>query len=259
VTPALQAFGLTKRFGGLVAVNDVSFAVPEGTLCALIGPNGAGKSTLFNLVTNLYPPTSGRVECFGQSLHGVHGADIAALGLVRTFQTARVFPGMTALENVLCGAHRSVRAGALGQLLGLPGAVAEDTRLTAKAEALLELFDLSNMRHKAATDLPMGSQKVVEVLRALMAKPRLLLLDEPAAGLNDTETAELAAVLLAVKQTGVTLIVVEHNMSLVMGIADQIIVLDAGAVVAAGTPAQIKHDARVLEAYVGRPPEIHHA
>jgi branched-chain amino acid transport system ATP-binding protein len=259
MTPALQAFGLTKRFGGLTAVNDVSFSVGEGRLCAVIGPNGAGKSTLFNLVTNLDPPTSGRVEFFGQSLGGVFGADIARLGLVRTFQTARIFPGMTALENVLCGAHLSVTAGALGQMLGLPGAVAESTRLTAKAEALLELFDLTNVRHQAATDLPMGSQKVVEVLRALMAKPRLLLLDEPAAGLNDTETAELASVLLAVKETGVTMVVVEHNMSLVMGVADEIVVLDAGAVVAVGTPAEIQHDARVLEAYVGRPHETRHA
>ena len=128
-----------------------------------------------------------------------------------------------------------------------------------KAEALLELFDLSNVRHKAATDLPMGSQKVLEVLRALMAKPRVLLLDEPAAGLNDTETVELAAVLLAVKETGVTMVVVEHNMSLVMGIADAIVVLDAGAVVAAGTPAEIQNDARVLEAYVGRRHETRHA
>jgi branched-chain amino acid transport system ATP-binding protein len=259
MTPALQAFGLTKRFGGLTAVNDVSFLVGDGRLCAVIGPNGAGKSTLFNLVTNLYPPTSGRVELFGKSLRGVHGADIAALGLVRTFQTARVFPGMTALENVVCGAHMSVRAGALGQMLGLPGARAENHTLTAKAEALLELFDLASVRHKAATDLPMGSQKVIEVLRALMAKPRVLLLDEPAAGLNDTETAELAAVLLAVKETGVTMVVVEHNMSLVMGIADEIVVLDAGAVVAAGTPAEIQNDARVLEAYVGRRHEINHA
>jgi branched-chain amino acid transport system ATP-binding protein len=259
MTPALQAFGLTKRFDGLTAVNDVSFSVSEGRLCAVIGPNGAGKSTLFNLVTNLYPPTSGRVEFFGQSLRGVFGADIARLGLVRTFQTARVFPGMTALENVLCGAHLSVRARALGQMLGLPGAVAENTRLIAKAKALLDLFDLTNVRHKPATELPMGSQKVVEVLRALMAKPRILLLDEPAAGLNDTETAELAAVLLAVKETGVTMVVVEHNMSLVMGIADEIVVLDAGAVVAAGTPAEIQSDARVLEAYVGRPHETRHA
>jgi branched-chain amino acid transport system ATP-binding protein len=259
MTPALQAFGLTKRFGGLTAVNDVSFSIGEGRLCALIGPNGAGKSTLFNLVTNLYPPTSGRVEFFGKSLQGISGSDIAQLGLVRTFQTARVFPGMTALENVLCGAHMSVRAGAFEQMLGLRGAHAENTKLTEKAEALLGLFDLSNARHKAATDLPMGSQKVVEVLRALMAKPRVLLLDEPAAGLNETETAELATVLLAVKETGVTMAVVEHNMSLVMGIADEIVVLDAGAVVAAGTPAEIQNDARVLEAYVGRPHETRHA
>jgi branched-chain amino acid transport system ATP-binding protein len=178
---------------------------------------------------------------------------------VRTFQTARVFPGMTTLENVLSGAHMSVKSSALQQMLGLAAARAENAGLIAKANALLEIFGLSGARHRAATELAMGSQKVLEVLRALMAKPRMLLLDEPAAGLNDTETAELAAVLLAVKQTGVTMIVVEHNMSLVMGIADEIIVLDAGSVVAAGTPAAIQNDARVLEAYVGRRNEAGHA
>jgi branched-chain amino acid transport system ATP-binding protein len=259
VTPALQAFGLTKSFGGVSAVDDVSFSVGQGSLCAIIGPNGAGKSTLFNLVTNLYSPSSGHVELFGKSLHGVSGSAIAGLGLVRTFQTARVFPGMTALENVLSGAHMSVRSSALQQMLGLAAARAENAGLIAKAEALLEIFGLSGVRHRAATELAMGSQKVLEVLRALMAKPRMLLLDEPAAGLNDTETAELAAVLLAVKQTGVTMIVVEHNMALVMGIADEIIVLDAGSVVAAGTPAAIQNDARVLEAYVGRRNEAGHA
>jgi branched-chain amino acid transport system ATP-binding protein len=259
VTPALQAFALTKSFGGVSAVNEVSFSIPESSLCAIIGPNGAGKSTLFNLVTNLYAPTSGHVELFGKSLQRVSGSDIAGLGLVRTFQTARVFPGMTALENVLCGAHMSVRSSALQQMLGLPAARAENARLTAKAETLLEIFGLSGVRHQAATELAMGSQKVLEVLRALMAKPRVLLLDEPAAGLNDAETAELAAVLLAVKQTGVTMIVVEHNMSLVMGIADAIVVLDAGSVVAEGTPAAIQNDARVLEAYVGRRHEAGHA
>jgi branched-chain amino acid transport system ATP-binding protein len=259
VTPALQAFGLSKGFGGVTAVDNVSFSVPRGSLCAIIGPNGAGKSTLFNLVTNLYVPTSGHVELFGKSLQGFSGSNIAALGLVRTFQTARVFSGMTALENVLSGAHMSVTSSALQQMLGVAGARAENARLIAKAKTLLEIFGLSGVRNQAATELAMGSQKVLEVLRALMAKPRVLLLDEPAAGLNDTETAELAAVLLAVKETGVTMIVVEHNMSLVMGIADAIVVLDAGSVVAQGTPAAIQNDARVLEAYVGRRHEGGHA
>jgi branched-chain amino acid transport system ATP-binding protein len=259
VTPALQAFGLTKNFGGVTAVDNVSFSIPQGSLCAVIGPNGAGKSTLFNLVTNLDPPSSGHVELFGRSLQGVSGSDIAVLGLVRTFQTARVFPGMTVLENVLCGAHMSVTSSAWQQMLGQASARAENAGLIAKAKTLLEIFGMSGIRDKAATELAMGSQKVLEVLRALMAKPRVLLLDEPAAGLNDTETAELAAVLLAVKQTGVTIIVVEHNMSLVMGIADAIVVLDAGSVVAQGTPAAIQNDARVLEAYVGRRHEAGHA
>jgi branched-chain amino acid transport system ATP-binding protein len=259
MSTAIELRGVEKSFGITSVIRNVNLMVAQGERHALIGPNGAGKSTLFNLVTNLYSPTSGYVELFGKSLHGVSGSDIAGLGLVRTFQTARVFPGMTALENVLSGAHMSVTSSALQQMLGLAGARAENAGLTAKAEALLEIFGLSGVRHRAATELAMGSQKVLEVLRALMARPRVLLLDEPAAGLNDTETAELAAVLLAVKETGVTMIVVEHNMSLVMGIADEIVVLDAGSVVAAGTPAAIQNDARVLETYVGRRNEASHA
>jgi branched-chain amino acid transport system ATP-binding protein len=259
MTPALETIGLSKRFGGVTAVNNASFAIGAGRLCAIIGPNGAGKSTLFNLVTNLYEPTAGHVAFFGKPLSGIAGSGIAALGLIRTFQTARVFPGMTVLENVLSGGHMSVRSSAWQQMLGWPAARAENARLTQKAENLLEIVGLSDLRHRAATDLPMGSQKVLEILRALMAQPRMLLLDEPAAGLNDTETAELAAVLVAVKDSGITIAVVEHNMSLVMGIADDIVVMDAGSVVATGTPAAIQNNPRVIEAYLGQQHETSHA
>jgi branched-chain amino acid transport system ATP-binding protein len=250
--PALEAIGLVKSFGGVRAVDDVSFAVPEGSLTALIGPNGAGKTTLFNLVTRLYESDAGEVRYGGRSLVGLAPADIAALGLVRTFQAARIFPGMTALENVLAGAHLHVRSRPWRQMLWLPAARREERELGERAEALLDLAGLAAFRDAAATDLPMGAQKLLEVIRALMARPRVVLLDEPAAGLNDAETAELASLLCAVRDSGITVVVVEHNMSLVMSVADQVIVLDVGAVVAAGTPAEIQRNPRVIEAYVGQ-------
>jgi branched-chain amino acid transport system ATP-binding protein len=249
---ALEVKNLAKSFGGLRAVDGVSFEVPGGGLSALIGPNGSGKTTLFNLITNLYRADAGEVRLFGAAINGRGDWRIAASGVVRTFQTARVFPGMTALENVLTGAHRHVCAGAWRQMLWLAGAREEERALARQAEALLELVGLGEFRDTAATDLPMGAQKLLEVVRALMARPRLLLLDEPAAGLNDGETAELALLLRAVRDSGVTLLVVEHNMSLVMGVADEVIVLDAGAVIARGSPAEIQRDRRVIEAYIGQ-------
>ena len=249
---ALEVKGLTKTFGGLRAVDGVSFEIPAGGLSALIGPNGSGKTTLFNLITNLYRADAGEVRLFGAAMAEAGDWRIAASGVVRTFQTARVFPGMTAFENVLAGAHRHVRTAAWQQMLWLGRAREEERALAAQAEALLELVGLADFRDTAATDLPMGAQKLLEVVRALMAKPRLLLLDEPAAGLNDGETAELAVLLRAVRDSGVTLLVVEHNMSLVMGVADEVIVLDAGAVVARGSPAEIQRNPRVIEAYIGQ-------
>ena len=243
---------LTKRFGGLVALKSASFTIEAGSLVALIGPNGAGKSTVFNLVTNFYAKTGGSVRFFGKSLAGQTAQQIAASGLVRTFQTARVFPGMTTLQNVLVGAQLHVRAGGFRQMIWSPHARREERLLVEKAEALLDIVGLTRCRDQAATDLPMGAQKLVEVIRALMAKPRMLLLDEPAAGLNDTETNELATLLNAVRSIGTTVMVVEHNMSFVMNLADKIVVLDAGEIVATGTPAQIRGDARVVESYVGR-------
>jgi branched-chain amino acid transport system ATP-binding protein len=249
--PALRIGGLNKTFGGLRAVADVSFVVPAGSLTALIGPNGAGKTTLFNLVTNLFPRESGDIHFFGTDLGALSSSAIGRLGLLRTFQTARVFPGMTALENVLVGAHRQIRSHAVRQMLWLAGARREERALVARAEALLDLVGLAGIRDIAATSLPMGAQKLIEVCRALMARPRLLLLDEPAAGLNDAETAELAGLLRAVRDSGITIMVVEHNMSLVMEVADQVVVLDLGRVIARGAPREIQRDQRVIEAYLG--------
>ncbi|HUI96943.1 MAG TPA: ABC transporter ATP-binding protein [Xanthobacteraceae bacterium] len=255
MTPALECRAVSRTFGGVHAVAEVSFAVPPGSLCALIGPNGAGKTTLFNMATNLFPPTSGQVLFFGRSAAGRAPHQIAADGVIRTFQTARVFPGMTTLENVLAGAYLHGRAGALAQMFWTRAARAEERRLIAKADALLDLVGLRDARERPTADLAVGAQKLVEIMRALMAGPKLLLLDEPAAGLNDRETADLAALLRAIRDAGTTILVVEHNMSLVMGVADEIFVLDAGRLIARGPPAAIRQDRAVIEAYLGRPEE----
>ena len=249
---ALEVRGLRKAFGGVLAIDDVSFDVPAGTLTALIGPNGAGKSTLFNLMTNLYQADAGAVTFFGTPLAGKTSDAIARLGLVRTFQTARVFPGMTVLENVLSGMHMLARSSAWACALALPGAEREERALRARAEALLDAVGLAALGDRDAMALPLGSQKIVELVRALIARPRLLLLDEPAAGLNDAETAQLARLLRAIHGSGSTVFVVEHNMSLVMGIADRVLVLDAGRLIASGSPPEIQANHAVIEAYVGR-------
>jgi branched-chain amino acid transport system ATP-binding protein len=249
---ALEVASLSRSFGGLKACDNVTFTVPHGHLTAVIGPNGAGKTTVFNLVTNLYAADTGEVRFYGAPILGLAPARIAAMGLIRTFQSARIYPGMTTLENVLAGAHLHVRRPAWQQMLWLGGARREEAQLAAKAAELLDLAGLSPFRATAATDLPMGAQKLLEVVRALMAGPRLLLLDEPAAGLNDAETADLAELLRAVRDSGITVMVVEHNMSLVMGVADEVIVLDAGTIVAQGSPREIQRNERVIAAYVGQ-------
>ena len=247
----LSLHGVSKSFGGVRAVSGVTFDVAPGTVCALVGPNGAGKTTLFNVVTNLFAPDAGTVSMDGVTLAGLSPGQVAARGLIRTFQSARVFPGMTALENVLAGRHRLLRHGGLAHALRLPAARREEAALRHRAEGLLDMVGLLPHAHAHATDLPMGAQKLLEVIRALMAQPRLLLLDEPAAGLNDTETAELATLLRAIRLAGITVLVVEHNMPLVMGVADRVVVLEAGCLIAAGPPAAIQADRRVIDAYLG--------
>ncbi len=246
---------VSKSFGGVRATDDVSFTVEAGTLTALIGPNGAGKSTLFNVMTNLYRVDSGTIAFDGTNLAGLASDRIARLGLVRTFQTARVFGGMTVLENVLAGMHVHAKTPPWMHALGLPQARSEERALVVRADAILEAFGIAHLRDRDASALALGNQKIVELARALIARPTMLLLDEPAAGLNDLETATLARLLHAIHASGTTVFVVEHNMSLVMGIADRILVLDAGRLIASGSPREIQANAAVIEAYVGRAPD----
>lgn len=248
---ALTALEISRSFGGIQAIRDVSFEVEAGTITALIGPNGAGKTTLFNLITNIFPPHSGVVSLFGASLEGWSPNRVAAAGLIRTFQSARVFPGMSALENILVGRHRLANATIPGQMFRTPFARREEKALIGSAEDLLEVIGLADDRDTHAPDLPMGSQKLLDIARALMARPRVLLLDEPAAGLNDSETAQLSELLIAIRESEITVVIVEHNMSLVMDVADQVIVLEAGRLIARGTPADVQADGRVIAAYLG--------
>jgi len=252
MAPALlSARGLAKTFGGVVAVADVTFDVPAGEIRAIIGPNGAGKTTIFNLITGIFPLDRGEIRFKEQGLNGLSTWQRAQLGIARTFQNLQIFTNMTVLENAMVGRHRQSRAGLLAAAFRTPGSRREEAKIREQALACLELVGLAERAQDPAGSLPFGQQRLLEIARCLATEPTLLLLDEPAAGLNLAETDALGQLILSLRRRGITILLVEHLMDLVMGISDSVLVLNYGQVLAYGSPEAVQNNPAVVEAYLG--------
>ena len=253
---ALETRALVKQFGGLVAVNAVDMVVAESSIFSVIGPNGAGKTTFYNCITGFYTPEGGEVLFFGKSLVGLSPDQISHTGISRTYQNIRLFSNMSALENILVGQHSRLHANFIDAILRTPRQQKEEKEALAEARRLLQFVGLTGLGDHLARNLPYGAQRRLEIARALAGKPKLLLLDEPTAGMNPNETGEMMDFVRSLRdQLGITILLIEHDMRMVMGVSERILVLDHGTKIAEGTPLEIQHNPQVIEAYLGRAAE----
>ena len=248
----LKTEHITQRFGGLVALSDISMEVHSGEIIGIIGPNGAGKTTLFNVITGIYCPTEGKVSLLGQDVTGWKPHKITQLGFARTFQNIRLYARMSVRDNVISGMHCHTKSGILSSIFNTRSKRQEEKQCEEEADEILKLLDLYRFRFEMSTSLPYGAQRKLEIARALATHPKLLLLDEPAAGMNEQETADLANIVYRLKEMGYTILLIEHDMKFVMNICERLYVLNNGCLIASGTPGEIKVDPVVIEAYVGK-------
>ena len=248
----LESLNIRKGFGGVVALDNLTFLIERNSISAIIGPNGAGKTTLLNVVSGVYPPDRGSIFLNRKRISGLKPFEITSCGMARTFQNAQIFGNMTVLENVMVGCHTRTRSGIAGAALRLPRMRREEPGIYQKAQHYLEMVGLSDIAHRPAASIPIGNQRLLEIARALATEPEIVLLDEPAAGLNTQETRQLGSLIRSIKEMGVTVVIVEHDMELVMDISDEIVVLNYGKRIAEGKPVEIQSNQEVIDVYLGK-------
>ena len=248
----LESLNIRKGFGGVVALDNLTFLIERNSITAIIGPNGAGKTTLLNVVSGVYPPDRGSIFLNQKRISGLKPFEITACGMARTFQNAQIFGNMTVLENVMVGCHTRTRSGIASAALRLPRMRREEPVTYQKAQHYLEMVGLSDIAHRPAASIPIGNQRLLEIARALATEPEILMLDEPAAGLNTQETRQLGDLIRSIKEQNITVVIVEHDMELVMDISDEIIVLNYGKRIAEGKPVEIQSNQEVIDVYLGK-------